>query len=601
MAAETLIGLFLETVATYRKADQFMRRTAGGWESIAAERAQADVEALGLGLRQLGVDRGDRVALLSENRYEWPLADLATLGLGAVTVPIYPTLTAHQVRFMVENSQAKVAVVSTPAQLDKMLDASSGLPLEAVVVMDPAPARARVQALARVMEAGREARTQTPGAFLESAAAVRGDDLATIIYTSGTTGDPKGAMLLHSNIVSNVRACLEVVDLRPTDRCLSFLPLCHIFERMAGLYAMLARGVSIAYAESLDTVAANAVEVRPTTLCGVPRFYEKVFARVMDNARTLPPLRRAIFHWGLGRGVRKARAHFERRTLSPLDLLQAAIADRLVGAQIRARVGGNLVRCISGGAPLAPKVLEFFFAVGIPIQEGYGLTETSPVMCLNPPGREKPGSVGPPIPGVELRFGADGEIQTRGPHVMKGYFENEEATRLALREGWFHTGDVGHLDGDGYLVITDRLKDLLVTAGGKKVAPQPIEAKLKSSKWVSEAVLLGDQRPFVICLLVPNFSNLEAEAKQKGWNAGSPAELLERPEVQALYQSVIDQVNADLARFEQIKHFALLERDLTQESGELTPTLKVRRRVIVERFGPMIERLYQGPKVSAAS
>src|SRR6185436_8010215 len=249
---------------------------------------------------------------------------------------------------------------------------------------------------------------------------------------------------------------------------------------------------------------------------GVPRFYEKVYARVMDNREKLPPLRRAIFDWGLAQGRARARAHFARRSPGPLLALTSGIADRLVASAIRARVGGRLRFCISGGAALSPQVLEFFFAVGIPIREGYGLTETSPVICLNPPGREKPGAVGPPIPGVEVRFGEEGEILTRGPHVMKGYFKNEEATRLALRDGWFHTGDVGHFDTDGYLVITDRLKDLLVTAGGKKVAPQPVEAKLKGSKWVSEAVLLGDRRPFVVCLLVPNFGNLQAEANAKG-------------------------------------------------------------------------------------
>jgi len=502
---------------------------------------------------------------------------------------------------MVENSGAKVAVVSSSELLAKMLEATSGLPLETILTMDGAPQGAKVQSFAGALERGQAARAQAPDAFRAAAAEVRPDDLATIIYTSGTTGEPKGAMLIHSNIVSNVAACLKVVNLQPTDRCLSFLPLCHIFERMAGLYAMLARGVSIAYAESIDTVAANAIEVKPTTLCGVPRFFEKVYARVMDNARTQPPLRQAIFRWGMEKGTLAALAHFERRSLGGMDAIQAKIADRLVGAKIRARVGGKLVRCISGGAPLAPKVLEFFFAVGIPIQEGYGLTETSPVICLNPPGREKPGAVGPPIPGVEVRFGEEGEILTRGPHVMKGYFKNEEATRLALRDGWFHTGDVGHFDTDGYLVITDRLKDLLVTAGGKKVAPQPVEAKLKGSKWVSEAVLLGDRRPFVVCLLVPNFGNLQAEANAKGWTAGSVPELLERPEVRSLYQSVIDGVNEDLARFEQIKQFALLDRELTQESGELTPTLKVRRRVLVERFAPVIERLYRSPQASAAS
>ncbi|HEY3215673.1 MAG TPA: AMP-binding protein, partial [Candidatus Eisenbacteria bacterium] len=273
--------------------------------------------------------------------------------------------------------------------------------------------------------------------------------------------------------------------------------------------------------------------------------------------------------------------------------------DRLVGHKIRERVGGRLRFCISGGAPLAPPVMEFFFAVGIPVIEGYGLTETSPVICLNPLGREKPASVGPPIPGVEVRI-ADGEILTRGPHVMRGYFKNETATRAALEDGWFHTGDVGHLDAENYLFITDRLKDLLVTAGGKKIAPQPLEAKLKTSKWVSEAVLLGDRRPYVVALLVPNFANLEAEAKARGWMPTAPVELIERPEVRSLYQSVIDGINADLAQFEKVKQFALLERELSQEAGELTPTLKVKRRVIMEKYASIIERLYASQAGAAA-
>jgi long-chain acyl-CoA synthetase len=465
--------------------------------------------------------------------------------------------------------------------------------------MDTLPAFPGGHAMAALVERSRAIREREPQAFRESAGSVRPDDVATIIYTSGTTGEPKGAMLTHRNIAFDVAACLQFVDLGPGDLCLSFLPLCHVFERMAGLYAHLACGASIAYAESMDTVAANAAEVRPTILCGVPRFYEKVYARVMDNARKERPLRRAIFHWGLEAGLRKARAHFERRSLPPFAALAAMIGDRLVGARIRERIGGRVRLCISGGAPLPPKVLEFFFAIGVRVLEGYGLTETSPVITLNPPGREKSGSVGPPIPGVEVRIDGNGEILTRGPNVMLGYYRNEPATRDALRDGWFHTGDIGHLDADGYLVITDRLKDLLVTAGGKKVAPQPLEARLKTSKWVSEAVLLGDQRPYVVALIVPNFANLDAEARERGWPHKSVDELIANPAVHALYQSLIDQINSELARFEQVKKFALMDHELTQDSGELTPTLKVKRRVVMERYASLIEGLY-GAQASAA-
>ena len=607
--AKTLIRIFLDTVAQQPRPALFMRRVGdiagkGRWESLSSERARTDVESLALGLAGLGVRRGDKVALLSENRYEWAITDLATLGQGAVTVPIYPTLTAPQCQYILENSEAQVCVVSTPAQMEKVLAVAASLPkLTTIVVMDPPPVARdpRVRPWTTVLADGERRRTADPNGFRVLADATRPNDLATIIYTSGTTGEPKGAMLTHDNIASNVLACLEVVELKPTDSCLSFLPLCHIFERMAGLYAMLAAGCTIAYARSVDTVAVDAQEVRPTILCGVPRFFEKVYARVMENAGQQPALRRAIFHWGLGVGQKMARLRFQGKTAGLGLGFVATIADRLVGHKVRERVGGRIRYCISGGAPLGPKILEFFFAIGIPILEGYGLTETSPVICLTQPGRERPGAVGPPIPGTEIRFGPEGELLVKGPGVMQGYFRNDEATRAALRDGWFHTGDVGHLDDEGFLRITDRLKDLLVTAGGKKVAPQPLEAKLKTSRWVSEAVMLGDQRPYCVALLVPNFANLEAEAKAKGWPAGSRRELLASPGVRSLYQGVIDELNAGLAPFETIKRFELLDRDLSAEAGELTPTLKVRRKIVSQTFAGLIEGMYAGAAALRAS
>jgi long-chain acyl-CoA synthetase len=597
VVADTLIGIFLAAVVTFRRPDQFMRRAAHDWEPISAERALGDVEALALALRELGVEPGDRVALLSETRYEWAVTDLAILGLGAVTVPIYSTLTAAQCRSLLENCEAKVLVVSSIPQLEKIRAASAGLGfVRALVCMDPLPPGEppHEHALHALLARGAALRQAEPGAFRAAAAAVRPDDLATIIYTSGTTGEPKGAMLTHGNIASNVDAALRVLSYQSTDRCLSFLPLCHIFERMAGLYAMLACGVCIAYGQSIEKVGDDALEVQPTIMVGVPRLYEKMCGRVLQRARAHPAPVRALFFWGLDRGRAMARAHYARRRPSPFTAFQARLADRVVFSSIRARLGGRLRFCVSGSAPLSPEVMEFFYAIGIPIVEGYGLTETSPVICMNPLGREKPGSVGPPIPGVEVRIGDDGEILTRGPHVMRGYYRNETATREALRDGWFHTGDIGHLDADGYLVITDRLKDLLVLAAGKKVAPQPLEGRLKGSRWVGEAVLLGDRRPYVVCLVVPNFVALEAEAKTRGWPYRTRRELLDRPDVHALYQAEIDRLNAGLAPFEQIKRFALLDRELSQDAGELTPTLKLKRRVITEHFAPVIDELYAG-------
>jgi long-chain acyl-CoA synthetase len=592
--ARTLIRLFLDTVATWHKPAQFLRRGERGWEAISADRALADVESLGLGLRHLGIRRGERVALLSENRYEWVVADLAILGLGSVTVPIYSTLTPEQCRAILADSGARAIIVSNAAQLAKVRALRRDLPqLEFVVTIDPVPLEDPSERSWDVVTGrGALARTADPLLFRGEADFTQPDDLATIIYTSGTTGEPKGSMLSHANISANTEACLKVIDLGPSDLTLSFLPLSHVFERMAGLYTMLAAGVGIAFARSIDTVAEDAAEVRPTVITGVPRFFEKVRTRVLENARSQPLVRRAIFYWALGEGLRQARAHLAWRTyFAPL----APLADRLVGAKVRARMGGRLRMGFSGGAALHPMVLEFFIAMGIPIIEGYGLTETSPVICLTPMGRERPGSVGPPVPGAEVKIGPDGEILTRSPYVMQGYWHNEEATAEAMRGGWFHTGDVGFLDADGHLHITDRLKDLLVTAGGKNVAPQPVEARLKASKWIAEAVLIGERRPYITVLLVANFERLESLARRNGWPFASRRELLARPEILAIVQRRLDRLNESLAPFEQVKRFALLDHELTQEGGELTPTLKVRRRVIHERYAALIESLYASP------
>jgi len=603
--SRTLIQIFLDTVERHSKPVQFLHKTAGVWRSVSAQSALDTVERLGLGLESLGVRRGDRVAILSETRLEWTLTDLAVLGLGAVTVPIYPSLTAPQCAALLRDSEARVVVASSAAQAAKLRALREELPaLSAVVLMDRqngSAAAAWEHAWDAVLARGARARSDDPSAFRKRAAAVEPDDLATLIYTSGTTGEPKGAMLTHSNIESNVRACLEVVEIGPHDVALSFLPLSHIFERMAGLYSMLAAGATIAYAESLEAVGDNATEVRPTVLNGVPRFYEKVHARIVGQVAHRPPFARALFAWAIERGRRRARAHFAGKRLGALDALQARLADRLVGAQIRERMGGRLRLCISGGAPLAPATLEFFFAIGIIVIEGYGPTETSPVICLSRVGQERPGSVGVPVPGVEVSIAPDGEILTRGPHVMQGYWRRPDATRAAIRDGWFHTGDGGRVDETGRLYITDRLKDVLVTAGGKKIAPQPIERALKETGWIAEAVLCGDRRPFVVALLAPDRAKLEHEAARRGWSASDYGVLLARPEVRALFEAEVARVNSGRASFEQIKKFDLLERDLTQESGELTPSLKVKRRVVLERYGSRVEALYGPSSVESAA
>ena len=427
--------------------------------------------------------------------------------------------------------------------------------------------------------------------FREATAALTADALATIIYTSGTTGVPKGVMLTHANLLSNVRALQDVIPLTSDDVALSFLPLSHSFERLV-LYRYLFHGVTVAFAESLETIGRDLQAVRPTVMTGVPRVYEKIQRRILDNVAQAPPLRQRIFTWALGVGWTRALAELAHRPVSWHVALRDRLADRLVFSKIRARTGGRLRDVVSGSAPLGRETAQFFFSVGIAITEGYGLTETSPVLTVNPPAARRIGTVGKAIPGVTIRIAEDGEILARGPNIMQGYYQKPEATREVLRDGWFHTGDVGVLDADGYLTITDRKKDLIVTSGGKNVAPQPIEGLLKRDPLVAEAVLIGDRRRFIAALIAPNVTVVEQRLAAAGEAPPSLEQLVARPDVVALFQTVVDATNRDLSRFEQIKQFALLPVEFTIASGELTPTMKVRRRVIEERWRETIEALY---------
>jgi len=593
----TLCDLFYRSVETFRKSEHLKQKRGGQWRSISSDDFRRAVEEASLGLRGLGVERGDRVALLSENRPEWAYADMATLCAGAIDVPIYPTLTAAQILYVLKDSEATVAFVSTPVQAQKVMSVRDQAPaLRHVIGMEEdASFPAGVITLSEIRSRGRAELAKSPSAVRDSAAQVRPEDLATIIYTSGTTGDPKGVMLTHSNIVFNVKASTDAfAGLDATDVALSFLPLCHIFERMAE-YLMLHHGVTIAYAEGIDQVVSNMAEVRPTLMCSVPRFYEKVHVRVQEKVAGDPVWRQRLFRWALGVGGEVFRLRLQGTPPGSALRAKHFLADRLVFKKIRARVGGRIRVFVSGGAPLAREVAEFFGAAGLLILEGYGLSETSPVIAVNLPEAMRPGTVGRPIPGVEVSFAPDGEILTRGPHVMKGYFKKPEATAAAIdADGWFHTGDIGHLDPDGYLVITDRKKDLIVTSGGKKVAPQPIENRLKTNPLIAEIVIVGNRRNFPAALVVPNFEALEGWARAHGLSFTSREELAGRPEVMAHYERVIQEMTPDLAQFEKIKKIAVIPREFTLEAGELTPTLKVRRRVVEEKYKDVIDRLYGG-------
>lgn len=597
MTTGTLCDLFYRSVDTYRKPEHLKSKVNGQWRPLSSDQFRTAVEELALGLEALGVQKGDRVAILSENRPEWAIADLASLAVGAVDVPIYATLTAAQVKYILEDSQAKVAFASNVLQARKLAEVKAQLPqLRHLIRMTDGPDFPEgFVSLDEVRARGRQALASDPQAVRRRAAQVKPDDLATLIYTSGTTGDPKGVMLTHSNIVSNVKAARQVFDVFDgNDVALSFLPLCHVFERMAGYYMMLEVGTAIAYAESVETVPANMAEVRPTIMCSVPRLYEKMYARVLEKVAGDPPKRQKIFRWAVSVGRRLFRHQVEHTAPSLGLRLKGLLADKLVFGKIRARTGGRLKIFVSGGAPLSREINEFFGSVGLRIMEGYGLTETSPVITCNRPDRFKPGTVGLPLPGVEVKIADDGEILTRGPHVMKGYFNKPQATAEAIdAEGWFHTGDVGIVDGEGFLTITDRKKDLIVTSGGKNIAPQPIENVLKTNPLFAEVVMIGDRRNFPSALVVPNFEALEKWAREKGLSFSTREELVERPEALALYEQTIRDLTPHLAQFERIKKVALLTREFTLEAGELTPTLKVKRRVIEQKYKDVIDRIYE--------
>jgi len=564
------------------------------WVSISTAELLDRVRAASLGFLELGLSPGDRVAILSENRPEWAITDYACLAARCVDVAVYPTLTPKQIEYILRDSGASAICLSTQAQLDKVQQIRAALPsLRHVIGFDAGLGGPDVLGYEELLGRGRAAVEKYPR-WRENALRASADDLATLIYTSGTTGDPKGVMLTHGNLASNVATCVEILPVSDRDECLSLLPLSHSFERMAGHYLMLAGGVVISYAENIEKVPQNMLEVRPTICCAVPRLYEKVYARAFETASAGSALKKKLFFW-----AKRVGAEWTERTLSgrmiPLDLkLARFIADRLVFSRIRARVGGRLAYFVSGGAPLSPEIARFFYAAGLKILEGYGLTETSPVVSVNTPTRMKIGTVGRPIQDVEVRIAGDGEILVRGPNVMRGYYNKPEATREALEpDGWFHTGDIGDIDQEGFLRITDRKKDLIVTAGGKKIAPQPIEGLLKLNRYISNAVLLGDRRKFPIALLVPHFDRLEPWARERGLHWSSREELAGLSEVEAHLAGEARKTLRDLAQFEVPKRFLVLARDFSIEAGELTPKLSVRRKVVEQHNAARIEAAYQ--------
>ncbi len=591
----TLNQLFLEAVEQYDRPDALQHKVAGKYVPISHQELAAKVRHAARGFRKIGFAKGERIAILSENRPEWAITDLACLAAGFADVPIYPNLPADQIAYILKDAGCVGICVSSAKQADKIAEIRNEVPgLRKVIGFDEGIASADLT-LAELIAQGSDGESAADiEQHRKDALAVRPDDLATLLYTSGTTGEPKGVMLTHDNIYSNVAACREKVPFMGQDYSLSFLPLSHIFERTGGHYMMLATGTSIAYAESMDTVPANMVEVRPTIVLSVPRLYEKMYARVLENALSGGGLKKRIFFWARDVAGTWADSMLEGRRPRGLLAMKYAIAQKLVFSTLQKRTGGRLRFFVSGGAPLAPEINKFFYAAGLTILEGYGLTETSPVIAVNTPDDFRIGSVGKAVRGVEVKIIPEtGEICTRGPHVMKGYFNKPQATAEAIdTENWFHTGDIGEIK-DGFLSITDRLKDIIVTAGGKNIAPQPIENKLKTNKYISQPVMIGDKRKYPVMLIVPNFDHLERWAARRNLLYTSRAQLIRMPEAIAKMQHEMEEVLHGLASYEMPKKVGLIEHEFNIDRGQITPSLKVKRRVIDKDYKELIDSLYE--------
>ncbi len=588
---ETIGQLFLNTIKSYPKDDLMLYKKEGHYVPISTEEFANKVKYFSLGLRDLGLNPGDKLIILSENRPEWVMTDLASLCLGAITVPIYTTLVPEQIKYIIDNSDAKVIVYSGPELGSKIELVRNQLLKVTHYITFESEAPVGVLAYDQVMKRGEKIHEQNPGLFDQVALTARPDDVASIIYTSGTTGIPKGVMLTHNNFVSNVKSTAEVLEISDKDKVLSWLPLSHSFERIA-TFTCLYIGGSIGYAESMEKVGENMPELKPTVVVSVPRLFEKVYAKVMDNVLASSPLKRRIFFWAMKVGREYGQKKLRREPISKFLQFKRHLAHKLVFSKIIEKTGGRIRFFISGAAPLSRDIAELFYAMGLIVLEGYGLTETSPVATVNRLDAVKFGTVGPTIPGVDVKIAEDGEILVRGPNIMKGYYKMEEETKEVIKEGWFYTGDIGHLDEDGFLAITDRKKDIIVTAGGKNVAPQPIENLLKTNTYISDAMVIGDRRKFMSALIIPNFEKLEEYAKFNNIPYEDRKDLVKNDQIIRFLEAEVDRTTPNLASYEKIKKIALLDREFEITEGEITPTLKVKRNFVEKKYQNVIDSIY---------
>jgi long-chain acyl-CoA synthetase len=581
MSLQNLNDILL-AVYKSRRDRVMLQKRASVWVPISSTEIYRGVVGLARTLENWGIRKGDRVAILSENRPEWTITDFAVLSLGAITVPIYATQTAEQTSYILNDSGTRVIAVSTKYQLEKIKGIQRQTPVERILVMDPVE-----NAPAVMQELMLQGPTDSDAEFDARAQAISPDDLATIIYTSGTTGVPKGAMLTHGNMASNIACSMEAFGFGTKDELsVSFLPLSHVTARHVD-FALLYRGVVLAYCPDIGQLAQILAEVQPNIFVAVPRVYEKIRQQVISKTTGFP--KSAVYRWALSVG----RAHRSETVAGAVPTsLSWKIADRLVFSKVRSGMGGKAEEFISGGAPLGRELAEWYADIGIPIHEGYGLTETSPVIAVNTPTANKLGTVGKPLANVEVRIAEDGEVLARGPSIFKGYWNRPEETQAAFVDGWFKTGDIGDLDRDGYLSITDRKKDLIKTSGGKFIAPQPIENSLKLNPFIGTSVVLGDRRKFPIVLIAPNFPALEEWARANQVDFTSREALVANAKIQALYEGVVEELNQNLARFERLKRVLVVPEELSAADGTLTHTFKVRRRGIEERYKTLIDEMY---------
>jgi long-chain acyl-CoA synthetase len=587
----TISQLFSNTIKSFPREDLMRYKKEGQYVSISTEEFGNKVKYFSLGLKELGLNPEDKLVILSETRPEWVMTDVANLCAGGVTVPVYPSLMPEQIKYIVEDSNAKIVVYSDSEQGDKVAEIRADLANVTHYVTFESKAPDGVLTFDQVLATGKKIFKESPDLFDKAASLATPDKLASILYTSGTTGVPKGVMLTHDNFITNLKGVTDVIPFSHEDTVLSWLPLSHSFERIA-TYTYLYKGCSIAYAEDMMSVGQNMPEVRPTVVVGVPRLFEKVYAAVMDNVLASPPIKRKIFFWATKVGRAFGQKTLRGESIPKFLEFKRKIAHKLVFSKIIAKTGGRIRFFVTGAAPLSKDIAELFYAMGLIVLEGYGLTETSPVISVNTLDKVKFGSVGRPIPDVEVKIADDGEILARGPNIMRGYYNMEEETKEAIKGGWFYTGDIGYLDEDGFIVITDRKKDIIVTAGGKNVAPQPIENALKTNMYLDDVLVIGDKRKFMSALVVPNFEKLEEYAKFHEISYKDNQDLIKNQDIIKFLEAEVDRATPHLASYEKIKRIALLDREFTIADGEITPTFKIKRNVVEKKYKDLIDALY---------